>query len=483
MDDMKDKMKGFMKKVNTQFTSSSSGKFKGQGRVLGSSASPSPSGPNHPLLAHQSQKPGNARPSQSSASTATSNPRPLPQKAADSDHHSRPGSVGSSIPSRQPENVFDPYGSLITSGKRSKNGYSLNVFECPICGGSFRSEEDVSAHVEGCVNNNSSAEESNAGVVSNGSEARSELEACVGAFLSGKPPVDSVGVVIRLLRNIVREPENVKFRKIRMSNPKIREAVGEVVGGIELLEFVGFQLREEGGEMWAAMEVPTEERIGLINKVIPLLEPKKEEEQHKVESSPSASPIGTEELIETKKVDRQTRVFFSVPESVAAKIELPDSFYKLSLEEVKREAEMRKKKMAESQLLIPKSLKEKQAKAAKKKYTRTVIRVQFPDGVVLQGCFSPWEPTTALYEFVSLALKEPCLEFELLHPVAVKRRVIPHFPANGEKATTLDEEDLVPSALIKFSPIETDLIVFTGLCNELLEISEPLVSSSAVGPV
>lgn len=94
----------------------------------------------------------------------------------------------------------------------------------------------------------------------------------------------------------------------------------------------------------------------------------------------------------------QVRVFFSVPESVAAKIDLPDSFYNLSMDEIKREAELRKKKIAESQLLIPKSFKEKQAIAARKKYKLTVIRVQFPDGVVLQGIFLPSEPTTALYE-------------------------------------------------------------------------------------
>lgn len=59
---------------------------------------------------------------------------------------------------------------------------------------------------------------------------------------------------------------------------------------------------------------------------------------------------------------------------------------------------MRKKKIEESQLLIPRSYKEKQAKAARKKYKKTVIRVQFPDGVVLQGIFLPSEPTTAIYE-------------------------------------------------------------------------------------
>ncbi|RVX12431.1 Plant UBX domain-containing protein 2 [Vitis vinifera] len=155
-------------------------------------------------------------------------------------------------------------------------------------------------------------------------------------------------------------------------------------------------------------------------------------------------------------------------------------FFNLSIGELKREADARKKKIAESQLLIPKSYKEKQAKIARRRYTKTVIRVQFPDGVVLQGVFAPWEPTSALYEFVSSALKEPCLEFDLLHPVVIKRRVIPHFPAAGDRATTLDEEELVPSALIKFKPIETDSVVFTGLRNELLEISEPLINDSAV---
>lgn len=91
-------------------------------------------------------------------------------------------------------------------------------------------------------------------------------------------------------------------------------------------------------------------------------------------------------------------MFFSVPESVAAKIELPDSFFNLSREELRREAEMRKKKLEDSKLLIPKSYREKQAKAARKKYTKSIIRVQFPDGALLQGVFLPSEPTSALYE-------------------------------------------------------------------------------------
>lgn len=83
-------------------------------------------------------------------------------------------------------------------------------------------------------------------------------------------------------------------------------------------------------------------------------------------------------------------------------------------------------------------------------------------------------------QFVSSALKEQSLEFELLQPAMPRRRVIPRFPRAGQKTPTLNEEELVPSALVKFKPIETDSIVFTGLCNELLLASEPLTAATGV---
>lgn len=451
MDEVKDKVKGFMKKVNNPFSSSSSsssGKFKGQGRVLGSSSSSIDSDP--------SSKPNR------SSNPPYLNPNPSPRKTVTSNNvsKSQPDTRNDPKPSIKQANVFDPFDSMITSGKRSKVGYSLNVFECPVCNKPFRSEEEVTNHVESCIDSNS-ADNNDHRV-----ETKDEIAAPVDKYLSGNPSEASVEIVLKLMRNIITEPENAKYRRIRLSNPKIREAIGEVVGGVELLEFVGFNLGEEGNEMWAAMEVPTEEEIVLIKKVISLLD------KEKVKDLPSAEAplVEAVELVQPEKIDREVRVFFSVPENVAANIELPDSFYKLSTSEVKREAEMRRKKIEESQLLIPKSYKEKQTQIARKRYKKTVIRIQFPDGVVLQGFFSPRESTTVLYEFVSSALKDPSLEFDLLHPVAIKRRVIPHFPT-----TTLEEEDLVPSALIKFRPKETDSVVFTGLSNKLLEISEPLL--------
>ncbi|RDX69785.1 Plant UBX domain-containing protein 2, partial [Mucuna pruriens] len=492
MGDMKDKMKGFMKKVNNPFSSSSSGKFKGQGRVLGSSSSsstPTNSNPTPRPIPTQNPNPNPNPKPKPKPTSATANPKPLPQKMEEPNRITE---------KPRKDDGFDPFDSLLTNSKRSQNGYSLNVYECPVCKQPFRSEEEVAAHVDDCLSNPVERGGDNGNGFSESEvESNSELEVCVGTYISGKPSEGSVDVVLKLLRNIGREPENVKFRRIRMNNPKIKEAVGDVAGGIEMLSFVGFELREESGETWAVMEVPTQNQINFIKKAIVLLESQLVQGPPKREDSAPATSAQMGAKAEPKPVDRQlergghygapgwfcihnaeskVKVFFAVPESVAAKIELPDSFYNLSAEEVRREAELRRKKIADSQLLIPKSLKEKQAKASMRRYTKAIIRIQFPDGVVLQGVFAPWESTTALYEFVSSALKEPCLEFELMHPVLVQRRAIPHFPKAGENAKTIEEENLVPSALIKFKPLETDSVVFTGLKNELLEISEPLAS-------
>ena len=94
----------------------------------------------------------------------------------------------------------------------------------------------------------------------------------------------------------------------------------------------------------------------------------------------------------------QIRVFFNVPGSSVVETDTPDSFYKLSGEEISKEAKMRRERLEQSRLLIPKSFKEKQALAARQKYKQAVIRVQFPDGVTLQGVFLPAEATGSVYE-------------------------------------------------------------------------------------
>ncbi|XP_062199420.1 plant UBX domain-containing protein 2-like [Phragmites australis] len=431
---MKDKMKDFMKKVTSSSAPSS---FKGPSHVLGSGPSRSAS--------HPASRPANP------------NPNPAPRQPPP-----RPAPASADF------TPFTPLISSTTSASRrpdaAANGFAATVV-CPSCSDPFPSELAVSEHLDGCI--------ASAG----GARARA------AAYLTADPPppASAVEVVKRLLGNLLREPGNEKFRKVRLTNPRIKEAVADREGGVELLEAVGFRVGDEGGELFAVMdEVPGDARLGGIRRAVLLLERAHPSAPAQVKAgAKESSSNAVDEQEVNKTIDRQIRVFFSVPGSSVGENDLPDSFYNLSGEEIRNEAKMRRERLEQSRLLIPKSYKEKQVLAARQKYKQAVIRVQFPDRVILQGVFLPGEATTSLYEFVASALKQPGLEFELICPAVPKPRVVPHFPKYGEQARTLQDEDLVPSALLKFKPKETDSVVFTGLLDELLVASEPLTAASS----
>ncbi|XLS71149.1 hypothetical protein HN51_028014, partial [Arachis hypogaea] len=130
----------------------------------------------------------------------------------------------------------------------------------------------------------------------------------------------------------------------------------------------------------------------------------------KSENLAAASTDNIDAKPESKPIDKQVKVFFAIPKTVAAKIELPD-------------------------------------------------------GVVLQGVFSPWKQTMTLYEFVNSALKQPGLEFELIHLVVARQRTIPQFTKAGKNSKTLEDEDLIPSTLINYQfSVSRHLLPLANIC-------------------
>ncbi|KAJ7525044.1 hypothetical protein O6H91_17G033800 [Diphasiastrum complanatum] len=303
-------------------------------------------------------------------------------------------------------------------------------------------------------------------------EAREELAVALGTFLSAEPSSAALDVLLRLLRNIVKEPKLEKFRKIRMGNPKIKETIGTAS---ELLEGLGFYFVEEGGESWAIMDEPVGDTITVLRGVIALVESQVVDTSDPVTLPPPSAESATVDAV-APAIDRQLRVFSPSSDISAATIQLPESFYELSAAEIKSEAARRGKKLEESEMLIPKSYREKQAAAARRKYKFSVIRVQFPDGMIIQGVFLPREPTTALYEFVESTLANGGLEFELCHPLATRNSIIPNLPLLNGKCPTLEEADLVPTALLKFKPLQSETAGYCGLHPEYTAKSEPLTA-------
>ncbi|KAH9299608.1 hypothetical protein KI387_031290 [Taxus chinensis] len=351
MDEVKGKVKGLMKKISSgsSSSSSSSSKFKGQGRVLGSSdGTVQNSVQRHwqsatPLPDKQLKTPPKGTGNET-----------LEKRIPERESHLKITEAAGSNP--KPEG-FDPFDTCISSRIAPKSGTSLDMFQCPVCSDWFKSEQEVSDHVENCLENKQ--EHANESARDTTDSRANELVDHLGVFLSGKPSDKTLEVVVKLLKNIVSDPSNNKFRRIRMSNPKIQESVGTAVGGVELLEYVGFKFQAEGDDLWGVMEMPSADGISIFNETIALLEP------HMLSPVLSTVSVTSRKIdpVEPKKIDRQVRVFFAASESMAARIELPDSFYQLSAAELKREAESRKKKLEDSQLLIPKSFRERQAKA------------------------------------------------------------------------------------------------------------------------
>nr|BAD08748.1 hypothetical protein [Oryza sativa Japonica Group] len=97
-------------------------------------------------------------------------------------------------------------------------------------------------------------------------------------------------ILLKIIANIVKNPEEEKFRRIRLNNPVFKERVGNLQGGVEFLELCGFMklaisgylvmprdninlalLNAAGVEVASAMENPY---FGLLSN---LLEEKSEE--------------------------------------------------------------------------------------------------------------------------------------------------------------------------------------------------------------
>lgn len=200
--------------------------------------------------------------------------------------------------------MFDPFSSQIGSIASSTNSKGLQMFQCPVCGSWWKSETEVNDHVDDCLTQNASIPPEDTSHTATKS-LEDQTKVALGVFLSGGPSSETMDVFVRILRNILNSPDLEKFRKIRLSNPKIHDTVGMALGGVELLEAVGFDYQTEGDEIWAVMGLPSVDQVKAMEAVIAELEvgirgPPKEEPRLK------QKPSGQ------RKVDRQVSILVSV---------------------------------------------------------------------------------------------------------------------------------------------------------------------------
>ncbi|XP_046388902.1 UBX domain-containing protein 6 [Ischnura elegans] len=264
-----------------------------------------------------------------------------------------------------------------------------------------------------------------------------------------------VDTICKYLENIVAHPDEEKYRKIRCSNRVYRDRVAPVQGSDILLRAAGFQVckmlaenqgNAEGGE---AME-----DFLMFDKY-------SKEEMDKLTMLVDA--LRTAESIQLE-LDRNTQVL--LPSQAAAPLNLPPDFFTLSPEELKREMELRAAAVEQSSMLRTKAMREREELRERKLYRYSLIRIRFPDGVLLQGTFSVYERFSTVVEFVQENLLVENKTFVLILPSGDRISSVIH-PFESKSAADKDndsgegkpvEDDktlmdlhLVPNAVLHFS--------------------------------
>jgi hypothetical protein len=133
--------------------------------------------------------------------------------------------------------------------------------------------------------------------------------------LRGLPPdqaAETLEVLEKLTRNVVRSPKELKFRKIRLTNKKIMETITEVEGAVDILRAMGWVDGEDEGA--PVLELPDTTNLAFELHVVKLIEVKdwykKELENRKrakAREERDLSDPAKAELLEKLRQDAQER--------------------------------------------------------------------------------------------------------------------------------------------------------------------------------
>jgi UBX domain-containing protein 6 len=234
-----------------------------------------------------------------------------------------------------------------------------------------------------------------------------------------------VDTLCKYLENIIQYPSEEKFQKIRMTNRVYQDRVAHMEGAQDFLIAAGFKVEklpyQDGEEdFW----VFSEENLD-----------SKETLQILCDALQSAEPISLE-------LDRNLQVL--LPSQAAKQVDLPPAFFNMTADELKREQQMRTEAIERSMMLRTKAMREKEEKREMRRYRYAVIRIRFPDGVLLQGTFSVYEKLEAVNNFLRENLLNEDMPFILTTPIG-------HQLSEEDADKTLTDLRLVPAAILTFS--------------------------------
>lgn len=230
----------------------------------------------------------------------------------------------------------------------------------------------------------------------------------------------------KYLDNIIRNPTDEKYQRIKISNRVFQEKVAPLEGTTQFLEAAGFIKQsitvndcEEDFYVFSDASPEAIENLQVL-----------------CDALASAEPVQLE-------LDRNICVLY--PSQAAKQVELPPVFYSITAEELKREQQLRSEGIERGMMLRTKAMREKEELREMKKYRFALIRVRFPDGILLQGTFGVHEKVENVLGFVRENLEDEEMKFSLATPTGHKLTI-------EDEQSSLVDLRLVPATILTFVP-------------------------------
>lgn len=315
----------------------------------------------------------------------------------------------------------------------------------------------------------------------------------------------AVTTLMKVITNILSDPENDRLRSIRLSNPVFRRSVGQVKGGLEFLKSVGFTVTSES-QMLALPSLYNkrllEEGLCQLNfeadalDISPDMRPavcKRKEDSSfdiykpqitRVQMQPrglctteilvDALKCKQHELAGHEKPPRNTIVALGGRRSSVQIATNDERSEQYDAQLLMSSLKARRKEMERKESFQTRAMRELDELKRKKVYQTALIRIHFPDHAIIQASFHPDETVQDVMDHVTDCLAEQfnaSMFYLYISPPTQKLNV----------TKTLNELNLVPAALTYLSWLEVpqaetesigyylrrDLVV-----NELAEIKD-----------
>jgi len=270
--------------------------------------------------------------------------------------------------------------------------------------------------------------------------AVAEIEATVLA-----PALD---LLIKYFGNIVDNPHEPKFRRIKKTNKLFVERMSPIAGIETVFETLGFVVQQASALSDVAPSAAADDVYFVFppDANVSFLDTAREmfSEFHAL--------IAAEAVEQSKPVptcdQRGTRIFRVPITSDASRLpsfpEVPESFFELTEQELRMLQDGLRQKAEGNQQLTPQHLVKKPMPRI---YAQTILRIRMPGYLIAQGAFRPQEPLYRVVDWVRSLLLPMSPPFLLCPPVS--KTVL-------EAGASLQDLGLVPAVMLTMRWLDGD---------------------------